>query len=189
MNIKSTYTIPSTSNIHVGAKSRGGALEIISANNFSMIPNSKTLTNVKLLDVDGEGVSQIDQIVITPCKIYFIETKHVSHILRGNEKDENWELIKPNKGTINIVNPVIQNQRHINAFNSFFLAVDKEPLEVESIICVGDNHYSKAVTDSNKVYTLTGACNKIMEDLKVLPHIYNVDNIDRLIKVLVSSSE
>lgn len=79
----------------------------------SMLKKEKVKYFTDVLLQLGNTSTQIDHLVIFPNKtILVIETKNRDGKFYGNETDQNWTQVFPNK-KYKLYNPVIQNQGHI----------------------------------------------------------------------------
>ncbi|HIG80204.1 MAG TPA: NERD domain-containing protein [Verrucomicrobiales bacterium] len=78
--------------------------------------NNVTLTTVN-------GTTQIDHILIIPSGIFVIETKHYSHWVFGTPEQKEWTQVHF-KMKNRFLNPLKQNQGHINALKKLFKLPD-----------------------------------------------------------------
>lgn len=116
------------------------------------------ITNFKFIDQYGKEV-EIDQILITQAMVYVIETKNWFGVIKGNEKEEKWYKYHNNNFT-DLRNPIMQNERHIRKLKNM---LGNHPPKIQSIIIILEGDFSNI--DSNKLYTLNDAINKIEQDI------------------------
>ena len=116
------------------------------------------ITNFKFIDQYGKEV-EIDQIFITQAMVYVIETKNWFGVIRGNEKEEKWYKYHNNNST-DLRNPIMQNERHIRKLKNM---LGNHPPKIQSIIIILEGDFSNI--NSNKLYTLNDAINKIEQDI------------------------
>jgi hypothetical protein len=63
----------------------------------------------------GKGTTQIDQIIVSPFGIFVLEIKNYDGWIFGTEKQERWTQRFKTGQKFQFQNPLIQNQRHIQA--------------------------------------------------------------------------
>jgi restriction system protein len=73
--------------------------------------------NVTLATPDGSA--QIDHILVEPCGIFVIETKHYGGWIFGNPAKREWQQVFFKK-KIKIRNPLFQNHGHVEALKKLF---------------------------------------------------------------------
>jgi len=76
--------------------------------------NNKLLTNVYIPKADGT-TTEIDLLMINRAGFYVFESKNYSGWIFGDEKSKNWTQSLKNDKKSQFLNPVIQNNGHINA--------------------------------------------------------------------------
>jgi len=69
------------------------------------------------------GTTQIDHILVSPSGIFVIETKHYSHWIFGTPEQKEWTQVHF-KMKNRFLNPLKQNQGHINAVKKLFKLPD-----------------------------------------------------------------
>ena len=116
------------------------------------------INNFNFIDQYGKEV-EIDHILITKAMVYVIETKNWSGVIRGNEKEEIWCKYHNNNFT-DLRNPIMQNERHIRKLKNM---LGNHPPKIQSIIIILEGDFSNI--NSNKLYTLNDAINKIEQDI------------------------
>lgn len=78
----------------------------------------RSLKNVFIPTVAGDGVTELDHVVVSAHGIFVIETKNYSGWIFGNEHDRMWT--RTNYGNkCQFVNPLRQNDGHVNALAAF----------------------------------------------------------------------
>lgn len=92
-------------------------------------------------------VTDIDVLAIHNTGIYVIECKYMNSKVIGDADDRIWVQVKNNNICIDFLNPVIQNNIHLNACKIF---LDKFKLPYYSIIVFG-NHCTLSDIKSYKV--------------------------------------
>lgn len=116
------------------------------------------ITNFKFIDQYGKEV-EIDQILITQSMVYVIETKNWLGTIYGNEDEEIWNKYHNGKYS-NPRNPIMQNERHIRKLKKM---LGDHPPKMQSMIIILGGDFSNI--NSNKLYTLNDAINKIEQDI------------------------
>lgn len=84
----------------------------------------RVLRNVYIPTEDG--TTEIDVLFITQKGIFVIESKNYSGWIFGNERDQYWTAMLPNKQKNKFYNPIKQNNTHIKWLEKYL--VDKTPL-------------------------------------------------------------
>lgn len=105
----------------------------------------KVLRNVYIPTEDG-GTTEIDVVFITRKGIFVIESKNYSGWIFGNEKDQYWTAMLPNKQKNKFYNPIKQNNTHIKWLEKYL--VDSIPLF--SLIVFSKRCELKQITVANK---------------------------------------
>ena len=72
----------------------------------------KVLRNVYLPKKNGE-TSEVDVIFITQKGIFVIESKNYSGWIFGDEKNQKWTAMLPNRQKNQFYNPILQNKTHV----------------------------------------------------------------------------
>ncbi|MFZ3171595.1 MAG: nuclease-related domain-containing protein [Carboxydocellales bacterium] len=75
------------------------------------------------------GLTQIDQIIITPVGVFVIETKNYAGKIYGKQFDKMWAQYGNGK-KINFYNPIRQNYGHVEAVKELI----QNPIAIHSII-------------------------------------------------------
>lgn len=120
----------SDANLEVGKNFEQKISNIIS----HYIKKEWVFQNIYLNSANGR-VTEIDVLAIHNTGIYIIECKFMNSKVIGDADDKNWVQIKNNNVCIDFLNPVIQNNNHLNACKMF---LDKFKLPYYSIIVFGD---------------------------------------------------
>ena len=68
---------------------------------------------------DGLGTTQTDHVVVSPYGIFVIETKNMSGWVFGSEDDRKWTQSFPSGRKVQFLNPLHQNELHIQALSAF----------------------------------------------------------------------
>lgn len=108
--------------------------------------DGKILHNVYLPKDNGE-TSEIDVLFITQKGIFVIESKNYSGWIFGDEKDQYWTAMLPNKEKNRFYNPIKQNRTHCKWLSSitknqaplFSLIVFSERCALKNIKVYSDN--------------------------------------------------
>jgi len=72
-----------------------------------------------LIVPDERGTTEVDEIFVTPAGVFVVEKKDYGAWIFGNEGDEYWTAVYPNREKHRFQNPIRQNYRHIKALESF----------------------------------------------------------------------
>lgn len=92
-------------------KGKDGEKQIIKI--LKRLPKEYIILNDLLLR-NGSQTSQIDHLVLCKKGIFVIETKNYGGYISGNESDKMW-IQKMGRKKTEFLNPIIQNEGHINA--------------------------------------------------------------------------
>lgn len=84
---------------------------------------------------NNDETTEIDMVLVSLAGIFVIESKNYAGSIYGSIDDKNWTQVLPGKKSI-FLNPLIQNQVHINALSKF-LEIDKSLFK--SIIVFSDD--------------------------------------------------
>ncbi len=101
----------------------------------------KVLRNVYLPKENGE-TSEVDVIFITQKGIFVIESKNYSGWIFGDEKNQKWTAMLPNRQKNQFYNPILQNKTHIKWMRNYV----GEDVPLFSIIVFSDRCELKKVT-------------------------------------------
>ena len=116
-----------------------------------------------LIFIDSDGNShQIDHIVIRENGIFCIETKNYGGWIFGNEYQKKWTQTFPNRRRFYFLNPLKQNQSHVNYLSK---ALD-DKYKINSIIVFVQNNI-----DKSRVKNCPNVIN--LKDLNNYLEIYN----------------
>lgn len=86
----------------------------------------KTLVNMYIPKLKGEGMTEIDILLIHEKGIYVIESKNYSGWIYGKEKDYKWTQVFPNKKKFKFYNPIKQNRTHVRAIQNVLSDIPEE---------------------------------------------------------------
>jgi hypothetical protein len=139
--------------------------------------NKKTnyLMNNVTLPIYDNGSTQIDHILINEYGIFVIETKHYSGWIFGNEVDYKWCQKFLNGRKFKFLNPIKQNQTHINHLKRYLDFISSK--EFISIIVFTGNGTVKTQTGKN-VISLEELTNQIQAHHK---KVFNLNEIYKII--------
>ena len=101
----------------------------------------KVLRNVYLPKENGE-TSEVDVIFITQKGIFVIESKNYSGWIFGDEKNQKWTAMLPNRQKNQFYNPILQNKTHVKWMRNYV----GEDVPLFSIIVFSDRCELKKVT-------------------------------------------
>lgn len=117
----------------------------------------KILRNV-YIPIHGR-YSEIDVLLLHKSGIYVFESKNLSGSIYGDENHHKWQRYKPNGKTDYIPNPILQNDKHIEALLNF-LRQNKYQSRVFSMIVFGSKANLKYIPENrpfmsiHEIYTL-----------------------------------
>lgn len=78
----------------------------------------KVLKNVFIPSIAGDGMTELDHVVLSAHGIFVIETKNYSGWIFGGEHDHKWTRTGHGKKQ-QFLNPLKQNRAHVNALAAF----------------------------------------------------------------------
>ncbi len=108
---------------------------------WTLDPGASFRRYVGLIVPDERGTTEIDEVLVTPAGVFVIEKKDINAWIFGNESDEYWTAVYPNREKHRFQNPLRQNYRHVKALESF-LGVPRSMLS--SVIAF--SHRSRLMT-------------------------------------------
>lgn len=136
------------------------------------------LINNLIFEDDNGYSSEIDHILITRGGVFIIETKSNKGTIIGNVEDEYWTCIKKvYQDDKKLINPIVQNQRHINHLKRMF---KNTPPKMTSMIIFPTADVSQI--DSPLVFNLRQAIEKIEELTR--SNKYSDEFVERIYKQL-----
>lgn len=110
----------------------------------------KILRNVYIPKDNGE-TSEIDVLYITQKGIFVFESKNYSGWIFGDEKQQKWTMMLPNKEKHSFYNPIKQNKTHIKWLSNFI----GEEIPLFSVIVFSERCELKKVTNTDpKVHVI-----------------------------------
>ena len=110
----------------------------------------KILRNVYIPKDNGE-TSEIDVLYITQKGIFVFESKNYSGWIFGDEKQQKWTMMLPNKDKHSFYNPIKQNKTHIKWLSNFIGG----EIPLFSIIVFSERCELKKVTNTDpEVYVI-----------------------------------
>lgn len=141
--------------------------------------------NIFLKKSDGK-FTEIDVLAVHNTGVYVIECKYMAGKIIGDEDDKSWFQLKSNNTCNEFLNPIIQNNIHINACKQI---LNKYKLPYYSIIVFGNNCTIPNITSykaKNVFITHRKDCSALINQLTSRQPIYSnqlVDTMSELIKV------
>ena len=129
----------------------------------------KILQNIYIPKDDGT-TSEIDVVYITQKGIFVFESKNYSGWIFGNEKQQNWTAMLPNKQKNRFYNPIMQNNTHLKWMRKylgediplFSIIVFSERCELKKVTITSDN---VKVIQRDRVYATVREIWESHEDL------------------------
>ena len=141
--------------------------------------------NIFLKKSDGK-FTEIDVLAVHNTGVYVIECKYMAGKIIGDEDDKSWFQLKSNNTCNEFLNPIIQNNIHINACKQI---LNKYKLPYYSIIVFGNNCTIPNITSykaKNVFITHRKDYSALINQLTSRQPIYSnqlVDTMSELIKV------
>lgn len=141
--------------------------------------------NIFLKKSDGK-FTEIDVLAVHNTGVYVIECKYMAGKIIGDEDDKSWFQLKSNNACNEFLNPIIQNNIHINACKQI---LNKYKLPYYSIIVFGNNCTIPNITSykaKNVFITHRKDYSALINQLTSRQPIYSnqlVDTMSELIKV------
>ncbi len=124
--------------------------------------------------------SEIDALLLHESGIYVFESKNLSGSIYGNENHHRWQRYKQNGKMDYIPNPILQNDKHIEALRNF-LRQNKYQLRIFSMIVFGSKANLKYIPENrpfmsiHEIYTLEiDLINKMQSE----QNFYSAETID-----------
>lgn len=148
----------------------------------------KLLTNVYLLREDGK-TTEIDIIYINPKGVFIFECKNYSGKIYGGYDNYKWTQVIYNNYRKQFLNPIIQNQIHIEAFHLAFPFVNQK--NIYSYIMFGKDtilNNMDADFPNGKIVTANELIEVITEDLNSKEDIFTEEMIEYLHKTIKEKS-
>jgi hypothetical protein len=71
-----------------------------------------------LIVSDERGTTEVDEVVVTTAGVFVIEKKDFNAWIFGDESDEYWTAVYPNRERHRFQNPIRQNYRHVKALQA-----------------------------------------------------------------------
>ena len=102
-------------------RSRGTFGEMIVASIFDRRffgDEERYIINDIILQTSENKTHQIDHVVIYKTGIFCIETKNINGLILGHPDVKKWNVVNK-KETYNILNPIIQNNKHVKVLSKF----------------------------------------------------------------------
>ena len=141
--------------------------------------------NIFFKKSDGK-FTEIDVLAVHNTGVYVIECKYMAGKIIGDEDDKSWFQLKSNNACNEFLNPIIQNNIHINACKQI---LNKYKLPYYSIIVFGNNCTIPNITSykaKNVFITHRKDYSALINQLTSRQPIYSnqlVDTMSELIKV------
>ena len=141
--------------------------------------------NIFFKKSDGK-FTEIDVLAVHNTGVYVIECKYMAGKIIGDEDDKSWFQLKSNNTCNEFLNPIIQNNIHINACKQI---LNKYKLPYYSIIVFGNNCTIPNITQyraKNVFIIRRKECSALINQLTSQQPIYSnqlVDTMSELIKV------
>lgn len=128
------------------------------------------------LNINHEGKTQIDHILINQKGIIIIETKNYSGIIRGSEGNHIWLQMIGNK-KIRFYSPIKQNQYHMDVIKKL---INHNNIRIYSVIVFSMN----SILNINTV-TPVIKVDKLKEFISLLPnYAYSQNDLDKCVEIL-----
>lgn len=139
----------------------------------------KILQNVYIPKFSGK-YSEIDVLLLHETGVYVFESKNLSGIIYGNSDNNPWERDKNNGEKEFIINPIKQNEGHINAL-CVFLKQNKYQFKSFNMVVFGTNAQLRHIPE-NTSFTSTHELYNLELDLikkmKSQENFYSKETID-----------
>ena len=146
-----------------------------------------TVYNNLLIETNTSiGTTQIDHVVVSPYGVFVIETKNMVGRIKGKKDNPNWIQFLNGKKPRKFLNPIKQNEQHVNHLKSIFPSYAKENIHNFVVFgCKADLDSSilsknKNVCYENKLNDCISKYKKVVfskEDMKNIKNIIEVNNI------------
>ena len=141
--------------------------------------------NIFLKKSDGK-FTEIDVLAVHNTGVYVIECKYMAGKIIGDEDDKSWFQLKSNNACNEFLNPIIQNNIHINACKQI---LNKYKLPYYSIVVFGNNCTIPNITQyraKNVFIIRRKECSALINQLTSQQQMYSnqlIDTISELVKV------
>ena len=146
----------------------------------------KLLRNV-YIPKNGGKYSEIDVLLLHETGVYVFESKNLSGTVYGDYQHPQWERYKKNGEKDFIVNPIKQNEGHINALCNY-LQLDKFQLRAFNMVVFGSKAELKYIPENSSFNSIHEIYNLEMELIKKMAsqkNFYSQKTIDSWCKLLV----
>ncbi len=146
----------------------------------------KLLRNVYIPKPNGK-YSEIDVLLLHETGVYVFESKNLSGTVYGDYKHPQWERYKKNGEKDFIVNPIKQNESHINALCNY-LQLNKFQLRAFNIVVFGSKAELKYIPENSSFNSIHEIYNLEMELIKKMTsqkNFYSPKTIDSWCSLLV----
>lgn len=158
---------------------KGTHFEVHIQQSLEHYPMVKCIPNVEVYSHKLGKNTQIDQIILAPWAIYFVEQKSFSSYLTGELSDHDWVGTTGRKSTV-IYNPVMQNQEHIRSFNRALFTTYKQFIRPLSYVIVPDTCVVQSKCDN--VVNLSNFLDILAMDSQLRTHNIDVQALERVIE-------
>lgn len=146
----------------------------------------KLLRNVYIPKPNGK-YSEIDVLLLHETGVYVFESKNLSGTVYGDYKHPQWERYKKNGEKDFIVNPIKQNEGHINALCNY-LQLNKYQLRAFNMVVFGSKAELKYIPENSSFNSIHEIYNLEMELIKKMTsqkNFYSQKTIDSWCSLLV----
>ena len=146
----------------------------------------KLLRNVYIPKLNGK-YSEIDVLLLHETGVYVFESKNLSGTVYGDYKHPQWERYKKNGEKDFIVNPIKQNEGHINALCNY-LQLNKYQLRAFNMVVFGSKAELKYIPENSSFNSIHEIYNLEMELIKKMTsqkNFYSQKTIDSWCSLLV----
>ena len=146
----------------------------------------KLLRNVYIPKPNGK-YSEIDVLLLHETGVYVFESKNISGTVYGDYKHPQWERYKKNGEKDFIVNPIKQNESHINALCNY-LQLNKFQLRAFNMVVFGSKAELKYIPENSSFNSIHEIYNLEMELIKKMSsqkNFYSQKTIDSWCSLLV----
>ncbi|MCL6445540.1 MAG: NERD domain-containing protein [Alicyclobacillus sp.] len=123
--------------------------QIVAAKLAGLNPSVYRVMNDVVIPKEDNGTSQIDHVVVSPNRIFVIETKHYDGKIFGKEHDYRWTQVFY-KRKHSFLNPIIQNKGHIKTLQA--VLAEFMPVKFVSIVVFSGRGDLKVQTTTTVVY-------------------------------------
>jgi hypothetical protein len=134
----------------------------------------RLFSNVSIYSYKLRKYTEIDNLVITPWRLYSVESKSFSSYLKGEIGDYQWLGIT-GRTTTPVYNPVMQNFEHIRSLNSSYFRKYNEFLDVENYVVIPDT--CKGISNYSKLKNISDFLDELSWHGQVYDHRNNLNDI------------